>query len=176
MTPRSRVFSVPPGAPFLPTLAEALLSGALLRGRPLDSPDWADATVYLPTRRAARAFAETLSARHGGRAQLLPRIIPLGGADEAEFELAAASTQPVFEAAEAPAPPIAPTERRLILARLVQRWAAEVDRAVLRLGPDIPFMVPASPADAVNLAGDLERLMDALTLEQVPWDDLQRAV
>src|ERR687890_489252 len=70
----------------------------------------------------------------------------------------------------------APFERRLILARLVQRWAAEVDRALLRLGPDIPFMVPASPADAVSLAGDLEKLMDALTLEQVPWDDLQRAV
>src|SRR4051812_49687762 len=153
MTPRSRVFSVPPGAPFLPTLAEALVSGALLRGRPLDSPDWADTTVYLPTRRAARAFAEVLNERGGGRAQLLPRIIPLGDADEAEFELAAASTEPVFEAAEALAPPIAPMERRLILARLIQRWAAEVDRALLRLGPRIPLIVPASPAHAGHPPG-----------------------
>jgi ATP-dependent helicase/nuclease subunit B len=176
MTPRSRVFSVPPGAPFLPTLAEALLSGALLRGRPLDSPDWADAIVYLPTRRAARAFAEVLNECGGGRAQLLPRIIPLGDADEAEFELAAASTEPVFEAAEALAPPIPPVERRLILARLIQRWAAEVDGGRLPLEPETPFRVPAGPADALSLAGDLEKLMDALTLEDVPWDDLATAV
>ena len=33
---------------------------------------------------------------------------------------------------------------------------------MLQLGPDVPFLVPASPADAVNLAGDLETLMDCL--------------
>src|SRR3954451_10738649 len=135
---RARVFTVPSGAPFLPTLADALVTGKLLDGRGLDNPAWADAIIYLPTRRAARAFAETLSARHGGRAQLLPRIIPLGDADEAELELAAASTEPVFEAAEALAPPIAPTERRLILARLIQRWAAEGDGGRLPLEPEAP--------------------------------------
>ncbi len=37
-------------------------------------------------------------------------------------------------------------------------------------------MVPGSPADAVNLAGDLEALMDAFTTEGVDWHALEEAV
>ena len=37
-------------------------------------------------------------------------------------------------------------------------------------------MVPASPADAVNLAGDLETLMDAFTTEGIDWHALEPAV
>ena len=37
-------------------------------------------------------------------------------------------------------------------------------------------MVPASPADAVNLAGDLETLMDAFTTEGIDWHALELAV
>jgi len=78
-----RVFSIPPGAPFLPTLIDSLLDGTLVQG------SLQDATIFLPTRRAARALAALLAARGEGRAQLLPRIVPLGEADEAEVELAA---------------------------------------------------------------------------------------
>src|ERR687889_615613 len=69
-----------------------------------------------------------------------------------------------------------PLERRLILTRLVQRWSAEVDRSLLQLGPGVPFMVPASPADAVGLAGDLETLMDAFTTEGIDWHAVELAV
>ena len=148
MEPSERVFTVPPGVPFLPTLAEALVEGRLFAAGG-DGLSWADATIYLPTRRAARAFAKVLGERNGGRAQLLPRIVPLGEADEAEFELAAS-----FEAAEALAPPIAPLERRLILARLIQRWADLLDRAPLKHAVGTPLLVSASPADAVGLAAD----------------------
>jgi ATP-dependent helicase/nuclease subunit B len=168
-----RVFTIPPGCPFLPTLADALLGGRILPGFPEGPTALADATLYLPTRRAARALVALLAERGGARAQLLPRIIPLGEADEAEFELAAGAA---LEEAEVLAPPIPPLERRLILTRLVQRWSAEVDRDLLRLGPGIPFMVPASPADAVNLAGDLEALMDSFTTEDIAWEDLAAAV
>ena len=72
------------------------------------------------------------------------------------------------------APPIAPLERRLILTRLVQAWSATVDRERLRLAPDVPFLVPASPADAVGLAGDLEALMDAFTTEGRGLDEARR--
>ena len=81
-----------------------------------------------------------------------------------------------FEDAALLPPPIAPLERRLILTRLIQKWSAEVDRSLLRLSPGVPFMVPATPADAVGLAGDLERLMDALATEDLPWDDIAAAV
>ena len=59
-----RVFTIPTGAPFLPTLAEALLDGTLTAGWP-DGTELADATIYLPTRRAGRAFAAHLAARLG---------------------------------------------------------------------------------------------------------------
>jgi ATP-dependent helicase/nuclease subunit B len=169
-----RVFSIPPGCPFLPTLADALLGGRILSGFPRDATALADATIYLPNRRAARALAALLAERGGAKAQLLPRIVPLGEADDAEFELTGAGA--ALEAAEVLAPPIPPLERRLILTRLVQRWSTEVDRTLLRLGPGIPFMVPASPADAVSLAGDLEALMDSLTTEDIAWEDLKAAV
>jgi ATP-dependent helicase/nuclease subunit B len=170
-----RVFSIPPGCAFLPTLVDALLDGRLVGPLPDDPAALADITIYVPNRRATRALIALLAERGEGRAQLLPRIVPLGETDEAEFELTGLEGTPLQEAASLK-PPIPPLERRLILTRLVQRWSAEVDRALLQLGPEVPFMVPASPADAVNLAGDLETLMDAFTTEGIDWHALELAV
>ncbi|WP_445502031.1 double-strand break repair protein AddB [Microvirga sp. G4-2] len=170
-----RVFSIPPGCAFLPTLVDALLEGRLVGALSDDPAALADVTIYVPTRRATRALIALLAERGAGRAQLLPRIVPLGETDEAEFELTGLEGTPFAEAASLK-PPIPPLERRLILTRLVQRWSAEVDRALLQLGPEVPFMVPASPADAVNLAGDLETLMDAFTTEGIDWHALELAV
>ncbi|MFH6784206.1 MULTISPECIES: double-strand break repair protein AddB [Methylobacterium] len=167
------VFTIPPGAPFLDTLAEALLSGRLvgdLAGGPFGL---AAVTLYLPTRRAARALAAIL-ARECGPAALLPRMVPLGEADEAELDLL--SAPPGERRDEVLRPPIPALERRLILARLVQAWAGTVDRQLLPLGDDVPFRVPSSPADAIGLAADLEGLMDSLTVEGLPWDDIAGAV
>src|SRR3954469_711606 len=168
MSQEPRVFTIPPRAPFLPTLIESVLDGRILDGFPgaAGASALSEATIFLPTRRAARAFAALLAQHVGGRAQLLPRIVPLGEADEAAG----------FEDAALLPPPIAPLERRLILTRLILKWSAEVDRSLLRLSPGVPFMVPATPADAVGLAGDLERLMDALATEDLPWDDIAAAV
>src|SRR5918993_1293404 len=101
MSPEPRVFTIPPGAPFLPTLAAALSEGRILDGFGRDPATLAEATIYLPTRRAARAFAALFAGHGDGRAQLLPRIVPLGEADDAEFELAGASEDAAFEAVEA---------------------------------------------------------------------------
>ena len=170
----SRVFTIAPGIPFLPALVEAILDGPILDGR--HSPDTlASATIYLPTRRAARAFAALLGEALGRGARLLPRIIPLGEADEAEFELSGGADA-ALEGAEHLAPPISPLERRLVLTRLIQRWVEVVDRALLTLPADVPLLVPASPADAVTLAADLEGLMDAFATEDVPWEELAQAV
>jgi ATP-dependent helicase/nuclease subunit B len=86
-----RVFSIPPGSPFLPTLVDSLNAGRILDGFPAGAAALADATIYLPTRRAARALAALLAERGGKCAQLLPRIVALGEADEAEFELTGAA-------------------------------------------------------------------------------------
>ncbi|GGC45401.1 double-strand break repair protein AddB [Chelatococcus reniformis] len=174
-----RVFTVPPGAPFLPTLASALLDGRLVPGfAPRAEPlGLARATVFLPTRRAARALADHLVAHAGVGALFLPRIVPLGDVDEdmpfGESDDAAGP----FEGADAALPPPIPAaERRLTLTRLVLAWARQVDRALLRLAPHEPLLVPASPADALALAGDLERLMDHMTTQGVDWDALAATV
>ncbi len=161
----AHVFTIPPGTPFLATLVDALLSGELVG--PLARHELAAATIYLPTRRAGRALAELLAER--SRGLVLPRIVPLGDADE-ESGTGGASASADLK------PAIPPLERRLILTRLVQAWAAQVDRTQLRLAPDTPFMVPGSPADAVSLAGDLESLMDALATESVDWAALEEVV
>ena len=168
----SHVFTIPPSSPFLPTLAEALISGQLVGNVSGDPFALASVTLYLPTRRATRALSAILAERVGSA--LLPRLIPLGEADEAELDVAA---NPLLEdGADQLAPAMPPLERRLILARLVQAWAETIDRKLLPMGDDVPFVVPSSPADAVYLASDLEKLMDALTVEGVPWTEIAGAV
>ncbi|ACA15054.1 double-strand break repair protein AddB [Methylobacterium sp. 4-46] len=169
----ARIFTIPPGAPFLATLADALLDGTLVGPVAQGPLGLAAVTLFLPTRRATRALAAELAARCGP-AVLLPRMTPLGEADEAELDLAALAPGECPEAVAHP--PIPALERRLILARLVQAWAAGIDRRLLPMGEEVPFRVPSSPADAVGLAADLEGLMDALTVEGLPWDEIGRAV
>ncbi|NIX75808.1 double-strand break repair protein AddB [Microvirga terricola] len=171
----ARVFSIPSGCEFLPVLVDALIDGRLVGPLPDDPAALADITIYVPTRRAARALIALLAERGDGRAQLLPRIVPLGETDQAEFELTGLEGTPL-EGAASLKPPIPELERRLIFTRLVQLWSKQVDRALLQLGPGVPFLVPASPADAVNLAGDLETLMDAFTTEGIDWHALNLAV
>ena len=169
----SHVFTIPPGAPFLETLAEALIAGRLVGDIGADPFALASVTLYLPTQRAVRALSAILAARLG-HAALLPRMVPLGEADEAELDLAA---NPLIEnGPDVLAPAMPPLERRLILARLVQGWAEAVDRTLLPIDDDVPFLVPSSPADAIGLAADLERLMDALTVEGLPWAEIGSAV
>jgi ATP-dependent helicase/nuclease subunit B len=75
----------------------------------------ADATIYLPTRRATRALGETFAKVLGGAA-LQPSIRALGDVDADEFLFDA-------EADDLTLPPaIAPIRRRLLLATLVKRW------------------------------------------------------
>ncbi len=171
MAAHRRVLTIPTGVPFLTTLADALCDGRLLAGA---SFELADVTVYLPTRRAARTFAETLAERQGGRAVLLPRIVPLGDVDQSEFELAAESLDEGFAAADVLPPPIAPLERRLILGRLIREWAEALASQEARA--HAPKLVPTSAAAALRLAADLEALMDALAVHGIPWSDIGQAV
>ncbi|ACB83049.1 double-strand break repair protein AddB [Methylorubrum populi BJ001] len=172
-TAAPRVFTIPPGAPFLPTLADALVSGRLVGAVGHDPFALASVTLYLPTQRAVRALSTVLAQRLGGAA-LLPRMIPLGEADEAELDLSASTLLDTPE--DLLHPSIPALERRLILARLVQKWAETVDRELLPIDDEVPFLVPSSPADAVALAADLEGLMDALTVEGLPWSEIASAV
>ncbi|PLX37737.1 MAG: double-strand break repair protein AddB [Hyphomicrobiales bacterium] len=164
-----RVFTIPPGAPFIATLVEALLAGRLVPGfDPAGDPALlADATIYLPTRRAVRAFRAELVAALGGRAAILPRIQPIGDVDE-DLLLVDEGEMPDGDLA----PAIPPLERRLSIARLVLYWAQMQARAVLNLDADAPVLIPASPADAARLGDALIGLMDQVANEEADWERL----
>ncbi|MGX9178933.1 double-strand break repair protein AddB [Mesorhizobium sp. BHbdii] len=168
MSGSRRVFSIPPGAPFLPTLAEALLSGRLVPGFRFDGDPLAlaDATIYVPTRRAARALRGVFVDRLGSRSAILPVIRPLGefDEDEAAFEADASAAIDL-------APPIAAIERLLLLAPLVRAWKRRLPAHVAALF-DEEIVVPASAADAIWLARDLARLMDEIETEGTDWTKL----
>jgi ATP-dependent helicase/nuclease subunit B len=106
----AKILTIAAGAPFAETLARGLI--ARLGSDPLAL---AQATIYLPTRRAGRTLSETFARVLGGAA-LLPNIRPLGDVDEDEFLF-----DPSSEDLSLP-PVIAPIRRRLLLATLVQRW------------------------------------------------------
>lgn len=177
-----RVLTIPPGAPFLETLADALLDGSLVPGwpDPADPLSLSAGTILLPTRRAARAFASVLAERAGGRAMLLPRIVPLGDVDEAEDAQLLDRAGLFFGEdggdGDTLPPEASPTARRLALAQLVLAWARSVDRALLRLGDDEQLLVSATPADALALAGDLGALIDTLSIHGKTVEDISALV
>lgn len=172
------VFSISPGSPFLSTLVDAVFEGKLFKNWTASRENLADLTIFVPTRRAARALEVLFSERFSSQALLLPRIIPLGETEEAELDLAI--NLPFSEAEQILAPSLSSLERRLIFARLIQSWAKHIDRSVyfkdIKEDKKYSHIVPTSPSDALVLAQELERLMDGLTVENISWDCLKQAV
>ncbi|WP_353181524.1 double-strand break repair protein AddB [Bosea sp. (in: a-proteobacteria)] len=168
--PDLNLFSIPAGAPFLEVLAQAMLDGRFGPIHdPADPAAMARATLYLPTRRAARAFAAILADKLGGKPLLLPRIVPLGDVDEAEAALIGSGAW-IGERVV----PIEPLARRMLLTRLVDAWGRSANRSHLRLDPSEPALVPATLAEAYGLAGDLAALLDQMQTERVPVERLGR--
>lgn len=158
------MFSISPGAPFLRVLAQALAEGRLVNGfRPLDDPlILPKATIYFPTRRAARAFSDEIITAMGGRAALLPNIRTLGDDpdDMAGFLGEAGLGVPAI-------PAIPPAERLLKLARLVRGWTSSIAEATRELFGDEDIVIPSSASEALRMAGELARLLDQFETEEV---------
>src|SRR3979411_2465789 len=85
----ANVFTIAPGAPFLKTFAAALLEGRVIEGfsSPAGPLEMADATIYVPTRRAARAIGDGCRRAIARLASRFPRISPLGALEETETSL-----------------------------------------------------------------------------------------
>src|SRR5271155_671620 len=177
-----RVFTIPSGAPFLPTLSRALLDGVLIDGFPGESGPMAlaDATIYVPTQRAAQALAKALLSASGGRSLLLPRIAPLGAFEPDE---AAAIFDPEGEEVPRAAvpPAVGALTRRHALATLTRAWGKALRGAIrqadadgrLIVDPSEPALVAATPAQAYALAGDLAALIDDMIIEGAPWTKIE---
>lgn len=164
------VFSIPPGLPFLKTLAESLLTGALTPYFRYDAADplaLAGVTIFLPTRRAARVLRSEFVDLLGGRSAILPMIRALGETDDDSG----------FFDAEVPAildlgTPLSGTARLIELGRLILAWRNRLPQVVLDIHAESPLIAPASPADAIWLARNLAELIDAIETEELDWEAL----
>ncbi len=108
------LYTVPLHVSFVDALAEGLLAGRVTALDPDDPLALSRLTMLLPTRRACRALGLAFLHAAPGQALLLPRIRPLGDIDEDEASIG-------DEADEALPDAVSPLERRLMLARLIQR-------------------------------------------------------
>ncbi len=167
-----RVFTIPPSAPFLPTLIRALTGGQLGFGAAPDPLALAAVTLYLPTRRACRLARDVFLDVLNADAAILPRIVAIGDIDEDEIAFAEAASGAIAADALALPPALGGLERRLLLTQMVGKWAA----APAVRGVSGTPLVAQTPAAACALADDLARLIDDMTTRGVPWDQLDGLV
>jgi ATP-dependent helicase/nuclease subunit B len=143
------LFAIPPGLPFLETLA-----AGWLRERGDDPLEIANGLILTPTRRAARALTEAFLRVSPDRGLLLPRILGLGALDEAPLALAAALDLP---------PPVDPQRRLAVLTLLILRMRGAggapgtADRAWL-LARELATLMDEADRAEIDLA---DRLPDA---------------
>lgn len=171
---RPRLMTIAPGAPFLPVLAEKILAGELVPGlsyRADDPLSLARATIFVPTRRAARALRSELTDQIGAGSAILPVIRPLGETDEDAgfFDPSDPSTLTLD-------PPITNTAAMLRLADLVLAWKQALPQAVRDHLGGAALVAPANPADAIWLGGSLFELIQAVESEERDFADLDGAV
>ena len=169
---KNNVFTIPPGAPFLKTLAQAICNGRLVEGfrhDPGDPLSLASATIYLPTRRAARVLRSEFVDLLGGRSAILPVIRPLGEVDDdaGYFDAEPDNDLDLL-------PPVSSLTRLVELARLVLVWRNQLPQHLLSVHDDSPLVAPASPADAIWLARSLIELIDAVETEETGWEGVER--
>src|SRR6201987_2189267 len=164
-----RVCSVPLSVPFLRSVIAALIDGRLVegfeaRGNPARL---AEATLYLPTRRAMRVAREVFLDERKRGAAVVPRIGALGDIDEDELAFADEAEQLSGSAPLDIPPKLGELERRLTLARLVAAWAK---------GEVLAPLVVGGAASTLSLAADLARLMDDMVTRGVDWGKLDGLV
>jgi ATP-dependent helicase/nuclease subunit B len=152
VTGAPKLFTIPPGISFVDALAQHLLDKAAS-----DPMDLAATLILVPTRRAARSLREAFLRRSRGRAVLLPRMRPLGDADEEELGLNASES-----VLDLP-PAIDPLTRKFLLARLVMGWWRARGEA-------------ADVGAALAHAGELARLIDEVETEGADWARLDTIV
>ncbi|MEO9970015.1 MAG: double-strand break repair protein AddB [Hyphomonadaceae bacterium] len=146
-----KVWTIPPGANFLQSLANTLADATGLRD---DPAALADAQIYVPNRRSARAMALALFEAGGNKPILPPSIRALGDLETDEPPSGAE------EALTKLGPALPPARRLGALANLVMAFYRTLDIAL-------------PPASAISAARELGRLLDSAALsEDVDWSAL----
>lgn len=136
-------------------------------------------TLYLPTRRATRALQDAFLRASGGRALLLPRIVPISEGEEDLSLIAAAASDAAAASVGAIPPAIGELERRLVLTSLIRRWTEAMQSARADgADGDEPLAAAgaATTAQAAILAKELAELMDMVETEEASLDGLASLV
>jgi inactivated superfamily I helicase len=154
------VYTIRPDHDFTQTLAHNILAGHLphVGGTPPDELDLVNWTIFVPTRRAARALTMAFVDHGSTGTRLLPRIRPLGDADE--DEIAAANMLSGLPELELK-PAATALHRQFLLARLIIDWARE------NAGNALAQAVMSSTGQALALAHSLGKLIDGFENDQV---------
>jgi ATP-dependent helicase/nuclease subunit B len=166
----ANVFTIPPGLPFLKTLADKLLGGALTPDFSYDPANplaLAGVTIFVPTRRSARVLRSEFVDLLGGRSAILPMIRALGETDD-DSGFFDTQVPAILDLA----PPLSGTARLIELGRLILAWRNRLPQVVLDIHAESPLIAPASPADAIWLARNLAELIDAIETEELAWEAL----
>lgn len=181
----SNVFTVAPGAPFLDTVARAVLSGDLPKfsGTAPKQIDLPNVSILLPTPRATRAMQDAFLRVSGTQALLLPRIQSIAESDEDRDLLFNILHRPAQGTAPPPLlpPAIDDVERIIVLTQLILRWTeakagAKTVADAGFLADDAALPANTTPAQAAALARDLAQLMDMIEREGGTLDDLDNLV
>lgn len=158
----ARIHDIPAAAPFLDVLARGVL-GRVSRQTPEDPLALARVTILVPTRRAVRGLRESFLRASGGRALLLPRILPLGDLEEESSVFAEPGGEDGgFATGWIGGPPsdeepavIGGLRRQLLLARMVQRFEG------------LSWERTPDAGQAASLAAELARLLDQMETERI---------
>lgn len=145
------LFAIPPHVPFLDALAAAWLA------RTADPVARAEGIVLLPTKRSARALADAFLRLADGAPLLLPRIVALGGLDEAPLALTGSLDLP---------PAVEPMRRLSALTQLILAMKGAngaptgADRAWL-LAQELATLMDEAERAEIDLAHKLPDAADA---------------
>lgn len=140
-----KLYTIPPHRAF----SDALAAG-LLRMHGKDPLGLARGIILVPTNRTARAIQDAF-VRRADTGLLLPRLVPIGDPDI--VETLGSALDPIGAGVDIP-PAIAPLERTMRLATIVQRIREKLGE-------------PVDAGEAVRLARDLATTLDQLLIEKV---------
>lgn len=157
--PAPGLYSIAAHRPFLAELASGILSTSSADEDPLAL---ARMTVLLPTRRACRTMQDVFLRLTDGAPLVLPRLIPIGDIDEDEMLLTGEPAALLGVGGEVPLA-VPELRRRVLLARLLM--AQPISRT------------QNLPVDhAMELAGELGRLLDQVQTERLDFGALEKLV
>lgn len=144
------LWSIAPENDLLAVLAAAVADGVLVEGGSAFAlQDW---TILVPTRRAARLLSRLFLTRSGRRAMVLPRIRPIGDADEEDLA--------DFAATDDLLPSLTTAGLTHLLLELVTAWARRNPQAGLA------DEIVRWPQQALQLALSLQHLLNEVETEE----------